>query len=115
MRRITRTLSIRRRVEGERDIYGNPQVSYGEAELWPVYAIAPRSSAEPGEENRDLVITGLTVYAPVDGPRPGPLDLVVHDGDDWQVTGEVGVWDHNPHKPHTEHLGVVVNIDRTEG
>lgn len=117
-RQVTTTLGIRRRIEGETDIYGNPKVTYGHPEDWPVYAIAPRSqtgAAEPNEENRDIVYTGLTVYAPLDGPRPGPHDLAVHVGRDWEVVGEVGVWDKNPHAPTTHHVGIVVNLDRTEG
>ena len=118
-RRITQTLGIRRRIEGEEDIYGNPKVTYGEPEDWPVYAVAPRvqaGTAEPAEDNRDAIYTGLTVYAPLNGPRPGPHDLAVHAGhDDWEVIGEVGVWDTNPHAPNTRHVGIVVNLDRTEG
>lgn len=118
IRRVTAVLGIRRRIEGAKDIYGNPKVAYGDPEEWPVYAVAPRSqagTAEPAEDNRDLVYTGLTVYAPLDGPRPGAHDLVVHTGDDWEVIGEVGVWGKNPHAPDTRHVGIVVNIDRTEG
>lgn len=117
MRRITSTLGIRRRVEGEPDRYGNPRVSYAEPIDWPVYAIAPSSpgDAEPDRANRDVVITGITIYAPIDGTRPGALDLVRYRGEDWQVVGEVGEWDRNPHTAVTRHRGIVVNLERSEG
>lgn len=118
MRRITQTLGIKRRVEGERDRYGNPVVSYADPVEWPVYSVAPRGQAglsEPFEANRDPILRGVTVHAPVDGPRPGPHDLVVLGGLDWDVVGDVGVWDDNPHVPATRHRGIVVNLDRTEG
>lgn len=115
MRRITATLEIRRRIEGATDMYGNPKVSYGAPEEWPVFAVAPRSSTEPQDPNRDLVITGITVFAPVDGPTPGPHDLVGYGDDSWQVTGNVGTWDENPHVVSTRQHGVVVSLDRTEG
>src|SRR5690606_42012054 len=81
MRRITQTLTILRRVEGEPDRYGNPTVTW-ESVPWPVYAVSPRASTEPSEANRDAVISGLQVFAPADGPRPGPNDRVSH--------GEIG-------------------------
>lgn len=115
MRRITATLSIRRRIEGEIDVYGNPTVGYGPPEEWPVYAVSPRSSTEPQEANRDLVVTGITVFAPTGGPTPGPHDLVDYSGASWQVTGDVGTWDENPHVVSTRQRGIVVNLDRTEG
>lgn len=108
-------LGICRRVEGRRDRYKNPVVTYAPAIEWPVYSIAPRSSDEPDEAGRDAVITGITVHAPVDGPHPGPLDRVKHAGTTWQVTGDVGTWDGNPHVVVTSQRGIVVNLDRTEG
>ena len=41
MRRITQTLTIRHRVEGEPDRYGNPTLTWVD-EAWPVYGVAPR-------------------------------------------------------------------------
>lgn len=118
MRRITQTLEIRRKVVGEPDRYGNPGTVGWVGEAWPVYAVAPRGQAglsEPFEANRDPVVKGLQVFAPVEGPRPGPHDRVVHGGAEWTVTGDVGVWDHNPHFARTTQRGVVVNLDRSEG
>lgn len=117
MRRITQTLTIRHRVEGEPDRYGNPTLTW-EDEAWPVYGVAPRGQAglsEPFEANRDPIIRGVQVFAPVEGPRPAPNDRVVHAGVEWNTVGDVGVWDHNPHFVRTTQRGIVVNLDRAEG
>ncbi len=118
MRVVTATLGIQRRVENDPDRYGNPAVSFAPSEPWPVYGVAPRGQgglSEPAEANRDLVVRGLTVFAPADGPRPGALDRVEYRGEVWQVAGDVAEWDRNPHVPHTTQRGVVVNLDRVEG
>ena len=82
MRRITQTLTILRRVEGEPDRYGNPTLEW-ERMAWPVYAVAPRGQAglsEPFEANRDPIVKGLQVFAPADGPSPVANDRVEHGG-----------------------------------
>lgn len=115
MRRVTAVLAILRRVEGEPDRYGNPTVGW-EQVSWPVFAVAPRiESSDPGLENRDPVVRGLTVFAPANGPRPAATDRVLVDGDAFDVVGDVGVWDRNPHVLSTRHRGIVVNLKRTEG
>lgn len=117
MRRITQTLTILHRVTGEPDRYGNPTESWV-SEVWPVYAVAPRGQAglsEPFEENRDPIVKGIQVFSPVEGPRPAPHDRVVFNGVEWQMVGDVAVWDLNPHFPVTRQRGVVVNLDRAEG
>lgn len=117
MRRITQTLTIQHRVEGEPDRYGNPTETWVD-EAWPVYGVAPRGQAgltEPFEANRDPIVKGVQVFAPIEGPRPAPHDRVVHAGLAWQTVGDVAVWDHNPHFPVTRQRGVVVNLDRAEG
>lgn len=115
MRRITATLGIRRRIEGAEDRYGNPVEAWSDPEPWPVYAVGPRASDEPWTENRDPNVAELTVFAPVDGPRPGPLDRVVVDGLEWDVDGRPGEWDRNPHVEATRQRGIVVNLERKEG
>ena len=117
MRRVTATLLIRRRVEEAVDRYGNPTVSYAPGVEWPVYAVAPRSAgeAEPFVGLRDAVVRGLQVFAPVEGPRPGPHDLVEYWGEKWEVVGDVAVWDNNPHVLVTTERGIVVNLERKEG
>lgn len=117
MRRITQTLTILRRTEGEPDIYGNPVLTWT-AESWPVYAVAPRGQSglsEPFEANRDPIYKGVQVFAPVDGPRPRPNDRVEHAGYEWETVGDTAVWDNNPHFSRTTQRGVVVSLDRTEG
>lgn len=114
MRRITATLTIQSRVEGVRDRYGNPTVEYSHRP-WPVFALSPRQSEEPFEGTRSPVSTGLTVYAPADGPRPGPHDRVLYEGESWRVDGRVAVWDRNPHTLVTRHRGITVNLELSEG
>lgn len=117
MRRITQTLTIRHRVEGPPDRYGNPTLTWVD-EAWPVYAVAPRGQgglSEPFEANRDPIVKGLSVYAPIDGPRPAPNDRVLHAGLEWSTVGDVAEWDHNPHLSVTKHRGIVMNLDRAEG
>lgn len=116
MRRVTQTLTILHRVEGETDWTGNPKDTW-EPVPWPVYAVAPRAQQEPGEANRESVLTGVTVFAPADGPTPAPTDRVAASdgGRDWEVVGEVGRWDNNPHVAATVQRGIVVNLQRTEG
>lgn len=117
MRRITQTLTILHRVEGDPDRYGNPVIEWV-PEDWPVYAVGPRGQAglsEPFEANRDPIVRGVQVFAPVDGPRPSPNDRVVHAGVEWSTVGDVAVWDSNPHFTRTTQRGIVVNLDRMEG
>ena len=54
MRRITQTLMILRRVEGEPDRYGNPVLVW-ERTVWPVYAVAPRGQAGLSEDRKSVV------------------------------------------------------------
>lgn len=121
MRRITQTLEILARTvsETETDRYGNPLVTYPRPGAdWPVYGVAPRGQAglsEPFEANRDPIMKGVQVFAPVDGPRPSPHDRVWLWEQEWSVVGDVAVWDLNPHFPVTRQRGVVVNLDRAEG
>lgn len=117
MRRITQTLTIQHRVEGVPDRYGNPTEAWVD-EAWPVYGVAPRGQAglsEPFEANRDPIVKGVQVFAPIEGPRPAPHDRVVFGALVWQTVGDVAVWDHNPHFATTRQRGVVVNLDRAEG
>ena len=115
MRRITQTLTIRRLVVGAVDEFGDDVVEHSEPVDWPVFAVSPRTSVEPGDPNRSLIVSGLQVFAPADGPEPGPHDLVDHAADVWQVVGEVARWDRNPHFARTSQRGIVVDLERVTG
>lgn len=54
-------------------------------------AIAPSSSTEPRSENRQMVITGMSIYGPPD------MDVLPHDRirartGTWSVQGEAADW-----------------------
>lgn len=69
------------------DIPGTP---YG----LEVESIYPRTSEEPGDTNRDLVITGMTILAP-EGTRLSPHDEIeIPDYvGRWEIDGEIAIWD----------------------
>lgn len=92
------------------DVHGNEVVSWGAPVIYPVYAIAPRSSSEP-VPGRSEVIVGLSVYAP-HGVMIGPRDRVVIDGEEYEVEGEIADYTKGPfgYKP-----GIVINLRRAEG
>ncbi len=46
-------------------------------------AIAPSSSTEPANDNRQMVITGMSIYGPPD------MDVQAHD----RIRARTGVWD----------------------
>lgn len=114
-RRITQTLTIRRVTEGpDRDKYGNP-IKSTSSTPWPIFAIAPGTSVETGEANRDAVTSGATIYAPL-GIVPTSQDSVVlADGSLWAVVGDPAVWTGNPSSDDLTQRGVVVLIERREG
>lgn len=90
-------LPIKRRVEGDTDAHGNPVVSWSTVFYLDAYSIAPAYSNEPFEAGREAVITGLTVLAPK--PKKFTLDeddLVVIDGVDYSIKGEVANWNQGP-------------------
>lgn len=72
-------------------------------------AVAPRRSPEDHAAGAQAVIIGLTLYAP---KAPGPHDVVVIDGEEFQVDGEPGVWQ-SPFSGHRP--GVEVPLKRVEG
>jgi hypothetical protein len=75
-----------------------------------VYAISPRQSSEEDESGRRLVISGLTVYAPL-GVSVGPHDRVVVDDVTYEVEGEPGVWAYRDPGP----AGIQFNLERSDG
>lgn len=59
-----------------------------------VDSIYPRTSEEPNDPNRSLVISGMTILAP-EGTRLSPHDEIeIPDYEGlWRVVGEIGVYD----------------------
>lgn len=108
--RRTYTVGVRRWTSGVEDAHGNPIEGHGAPEPVTVWAIAPTTSNEP-EPGRNLVVTGYTLLGPPDLDI-GPFDLVVIDGEDWKVSGEVGDWTRGPFNYAP---GVSVNLTRAEG
>jgi hypothetical protein len=100
---------------GAVDRYGNPVAGYAVAVDFPVFAVTPKQSIEQDSVGRHPVITGLTVYAPVDSAPISPLDRFVFRGDEWEVEGEPGVWDVNPNVPVTRHGSIQFDLKRSEG
>lgn len=60
-----------------------------ETEAIPYCAVIPRGSEE-NVDRSNTVITGLTVYAPFDGPRPLSTEHVYARGRLFSVKGDVG-------------------------
>lgn len=116
MRRITRVLEILEfsTVKDGPYTVAAPEVDWPVVE-WPVYAVAPGRPEEPFVSGREPVGQSVTVYAPLDGPRPGAKDRVKFDGETWQVDGDVRVWDRNPSVGITRNKGIVVVLKRWEG
>jgi hypothetical protein len=104
------TLGLKRRTTGTKDAHGNVIEGHADPVDWPVYAIAPSTSEEPGVD-RLAVTTGLSVLAPL-STVPGPLDRVVIDGEEWEIDGEVANYTRGPFGFTP---GVVVSLKRAEG
>ena len=115
MRRLTQTLGHRAYVIGEPDRYGNATAGYAPAVDFPVYAVTPKQSIEVDTVGRRPVITGLTVYAPVDSAPVSSQDRFVFRGVEWSVEGEPGVWDKNPNVSVTQHGSIQFDLERSEG
>lgn len=110
---ITATLGVKRRIEGATDAHGNPVVSYAEPTDWRIHGLQPGANAEPGQPNRDLSEIVWTVYAPANDEAPGEYDLVVVDGEDFEVEGRPSDWTRGPWPNPV--AGLVVELRRAEG
>lgn len=115
MRRAAVALQVIRRVTGEKDRRGNPVVSWAAPETVMVYGVASRNRDEPFEQGRNEAISTIwDVYAPL-GVEISPYDRVqLPHGEQCEVVGEVGVWDHNPHVL-AHHTGVQFTVQRRQG
>ena len=99
---------------GVEDSHGNPVDAWADPVPTRVYGYGPRSAggaAEPNLPNRDLVIIGLTVYAPP-GVQIDPRDRVQVDGVMYEVDGEIGDWNHGPFGFEP---GISISLKRWEG
>jgi DNA/RNA endonuclease YhcR with UshA esterase domain len=115
MRRITAEIQVEKYAEAvETDRYGNPVPGYAAPVSVGVYAVAPKQSTEPDELGRRAVITGLTVYAPLE-TDVGPHDRVTYRGDVYEVQGVVGRWENNPHVHVNRHEGITFDLERSTG
>lgn len=112
-RRITQTVEVLPWSEGAPDRYGNRTPGWGAPVSWGVWAVAPRESVEPDAPGRAPVITGKTVYGPLPCPIGAKDRVRLADGLTYEVEGDVGVWDKNPHGGSQR--GVVVNLERSVG
>lgn len=94
----------------ESDAHGNPVDSLAEPVEVLVYAIAPRFATEP-DPTRGAEVVGLNLLAPV-GTVIGPHDVVVIDGEDYEVDGETADWTRGPFDWAP---GVSINLKKAEG
>lgn len=104
------TVGVRTYVPGAVDAHNNPADAWGAPVEWPGCAVAPAGSSEDST-NRTTVITTLDVYGPHD-MEVGPRDLVVYDGEEFQVVGEIARW-RNPYTGYEP--GCVFSIRRVDG
>ena len=100
-------------MEGEKDAHGNPRVTYADSTPWPVHGLAPGANVEGEQPNRDLSVVEWTVYAPASDEAPGELDLVVVDGEEFEVEGRPSDWTRGPWGHPT--AGLVVLLRRPTG
>ncbi|RTE50393.1 hypothetical protein [Actinobaculum sp. 352] len=118
---MTQTATIRRHSAGGLDRYGNPRVlpvDEWPTVAWPIYGVGQSGSDEPDTANRETVVTGVKVYAPVDGPYPEPEDRVElpdWPGVYWETVGEVLIWRDNPAVTVARHTGLVATLERSRG
>lgn len=86
---FSRTVTFLRKTLGAKDLHGNPSVTTTPI-LVPGCAVWPRVSSE-NVNGQDLVITGVTVFAP-DGTTVLPTDQAVIDGLTYEVVGDPGLY-----------------------
>ena len=105
-------VTIRARVEGLKDAFGNVAVSWVERDWW-VRSIAPGAMADPASPNRDLGEVAYTIHADADSNPPTRLDQVVLNGEAFLVDGDPADWTRGPWVNPA--AGVVVELKRSEG
>lgn len=105
------TVGVRAFQDGATDAHGNPVAAWGDPVEVPVHALSPGSD-EPPSPHRDLSVVEWTVYAPA-GTQVGPRDLVLVDGREFTVEGEVRDYTRGPW--HNPVAGVAFELRRAEG
>lgn len=110
----THTLHVRRYVAGSEDAHGNATGTHGTTVEWLVWGLAPGAMAEPNLANRDTSEVVWSVLAPADDSIPSGRDLVVVDGEDFEVLGDPKDYTRGPWES-AHFAGVVVELKRTEG
>lgn len=106
-----------RRYEGvDYDAHGNIIQVWGDPQVWPVYGFAPGPRSDVSDRTREeMTRIAWTVYAPNTAAGPGERDLVILNGDEYDVEGRPAPYDEgNPWPPHPT-AGVVVELHRVEG
>lgn len=88
------TVLVKRHSPGTKDAHGNVRDGYSDPEPMQVYGIAPKGSQEPGAD-RQAVTTGHLLFLPPEAVL-GPLDLVLIDGVEHEVEGEVADYTRGP-------------------
>lgn len=116
------TLGLKRYSAGAKDARGNAVPTFADPVDWRVFSIVPGSGdsvsrgggagLEPPEPHRDLSVIEYFVTAPDDENVPTERDVVVYDGQDYQVAGRPDHW--NTASPWGW-APVVVRLRRTEG
>ena len=108
------TVGVRRYEEGATDGHGNPVDAWSATELEvPAHFVAPAATVEPYRQNRDLLVTDLAVGAPKTANLPEPRDLVVWQGEDYRVEGDVEDFTYGPWT--NPDAGVTFLLRRVEG
>ncbi|MBO0747278.1 MAG: hypothetical protein J2O47_02940 [Acidimicrobiaceae bacterium] len=108
-------LEVRRYQGDQVDAHGNQIPLWGAPQPWPVYYLAPGPSSEITDRTREEAVRIVwNIGAPATPAVPGERDLVVVDGEEFEVEGRPADYTHTPWPPHPT-AGVVVELHRVEG
>lgn len=107
------SVGVRHLVTGEKDAHGNAEETHAAPVDLPVYFVAPASTVEPYSANRDLLTTDLAVLCPKSDSLPGPRDLVLWQGKEHRVEGDVSDFTFGPFRGPGSDVSFVIR--RVEG
>lgn len=108
---LRHTIQHRAYLAGVEDAHGNPVTDYSDPADVQVYGWHTGQTTEPGVAGHDRTEVEGQVFAP-GSFRPGPLDVVVLGGEDFEVVGHPEDYNHGPFGFAP---GVVVNVRRVTG